>query len=45
MSAFVGDTLFALGCGRLFEGSKEDMYSSLKKISSFPDDTKLVLCS
>ena len=40
-SAFVGDTLFALGCGRLFEGSKEDMYSSLKKISNFPDDTKL----
>ena len=41
MSAFVGDTLFALGCGRLFEGSKEDMYNSLKKISSFPDETKL----
>ena len=40
-SAFVGDTLFALGCGRLFEGSKEDMYSSLKKISNFPNDTKL----
>ena len=40
-SAFVGDTLFALGCGRLFEGSKDDMYSSLKKISNFPNDTKL----
>jgi hydroxyacylglutathione hydrolase len=37
--AFVGDTLFALGCGRLFEGSPEDMWSSLKKLLDMPDDT------
>ena len=40
-SAFVGDTLFAMGCGRLFEGSPEQMWNSLQKIMSWPDDTKL----
>ncbi len=35
---FVGDTLFALGCGRLFEGSAEQMFASLAKIKSLPDD-------
>jgi hydroxyacylglutathione hydrolase len=39
--AFVGDTLFALGCGRLFEGSPEQMWNSLQKILQWPDDTKL----
>lgn len=39
--AFVGDTLFAMGCGRLFEGTPEQMWSSLQKIMQWPDDTKL----
>jgi hydroxyacylglutathione hydrolase len=39
--AFVGDTLFALGCGRLFEGSPEQMWSSLQKILGWPDDTRI----
>jgi hydroxyacylglutathione hydrolase len=37
--AFVGDTLFALGCGRLFEGTAEQMWASLSKLASLPDDT------
>lgn len=37
--AFVGDTLFAMGCGRLFEGSPEQMWHSLKKIRALPKDT------
>ena len=37
--AFVGDTLFALGCGRLFEGTAEQMWSSLAKLTALPDDT------
>ncbi len=40
-AAFVGDTLFALGCGRLFEGSPGQMWSSLQKILRWPDDTRL----
>lgn len=39
--AFVGDTLFAMGCGRLFEGSPEQMYHSLQRIARLPDDTRL----
>ncbi len=39
--AFVGDTLFAMGCGRLFEGSPEQMYHSLSRLAGLPDDTKL----
>lgn len=39
--AFVGDTLFAMGCGRLFEGTPEQMWESLQKISQWPDDTKI----
>ena len=38
-TAFVGDTIFALGCGRLFEGSPEQMWTSLQKLASLPDDT------
>lgn len=38
---FCGDTLFAGGCGRLFEGTPEQMYTSLQKIAAFPDHTKL----
>jgi hydroxyacylglutathione hydrolase len=36
---FVGDTLFALGCGRLFEGTPQQMWTSLGKLMSLPDDT------
>ena len=37
--AFVGDTLFALGCGRLFEGTAEQMWGSLSRLAALPDDT------
>lgn len=40
-AAFVGDTIFTLGCGRLFEGTAEDMHSSLSKIMALPDTTAL----
>jgi hydroxyacylglutathione hydrolase len=40
---FAGDTLFALGCGRLFEGSPEDMWHSLTVLRGLPDDT-MVYC-
>ena len=39
--AFTGDTLFSLGCGKLFEGTYEDMFNSLKKIKSLPKETKI----
>ena len=39
--AFVGDTLFAMGCGRLFEGTPAQMYASLKRLASLPEDTRL----
>lgn len=39
--AFVGDTLFALGCGRLFEGTAEDMWASLQKLQALPDRTRI----
>lgn len=38
---FSGDTLFILGCGRLFEGSPADMWASLSKLKSLPKDTKV----
>lgn len=41
--AFTGDTLFALGCGRLFEAKAPVMYESLKKLAALPLDT-LVYC-
>jgi hydroxyacylglutathione hydrolase len=37
--AFVGDTMFALGCGRLFEGTPAVMWPSLEKLLALPDDT------
>ena len=37
--AFVGDTLFALGCGRLFEGDAEQMWASLSRLASLPEQT------
>jgi hydroxyacylglutathione hydrolase len=36
--AFVGDTLFALGCGRLFEGTAQQMWASLQKLAALPED-------
>lgn len=38
---FCGDTLFAGGCGRLFEGSPAQMHSSLAKLSRLPDNTRV----
>jgi hydroxyacylglutathione hydrolase len=38
---FTGDTLFSLGCGRIFEGTYSQMYESLKKIKELPKDTKI----
>lgn len=37
--AFVGDTLFALGCGRLFEGTAQQMWASLQRLAALPEDT------
>lgn len=42
--AFVGDALFALGCGRLFEGTPEQMWASLKALAALPGDTR-VFCA
>ena len=39
--AFTGDTLFSLGCGRIFEGTYEQMYNSLNKLKKLPSDTKI----
>ena len=36
---FVGDTLFAMGCGRLFEGSAGQMYANLKRLAALPPET------
>lgn len=38
---FCGDTLFSLGCGRLFEGTAADMWASLAKLRALPDDTQV----
>ena len=38
---FTGDTLFSLGCGRVFEGTHEEMFNSLNKIKKLPPDTKI----
>jgi hydroxyacylglutathione hydrolase len=40
-SAFTGDTLFAMGCGRLFEGDPATMWASLSKLMTLPDATKV----
>jgi hydroxyacylglutathione hydrolase len=42
--AFVGDVLFNLGCGRLFEGTPEQMHASLQTLGSWPDET-VVWCA
>ena len=38
---FVGDTMFAMGCGRLFEGTAEQMYSNLQRIAALPSDVQI----
>lgn len=38
---FCGDTLFSAGCGRLFEGTPEQMHRSLTKLATLPDDTQV----
>ena len=40
---FCGDTLFACGCGRVFEGTPQQLYESLEKLMALPDET-LVYC-
>ncbi len=42
--AFVGDTLFAMGCGRLFEGTAAQMFENMRKLEALPDDT-VVYCA
>ena len=37
--AFVGDVLFNLGCGRLFEGTPDQMHASLQRLAAWPDET------
>jgi hydroxyacylglutathione hydrolase len=38
---FVGDTLFAMGCGRLFEGTAEQMHANLQRLAALPPDTQV----
>ncbi len=38
---FVGDTLFAMGCGRLFEGSAEQMFANMRRFATLPDEVKV----
>jgi hydroxyacylglutathione hydrolase len=40
-SIFVGDTLFAMGCGRLFEGTAEQMFANMQALSALPDHTQV----
>jgi hydroxyacylglutathione hydrolase len=40
-AVFTGDTLFAMGCGRLFEGTPAMMHTSLAKLAALPDDTQV----
>ncbi len=40
-AAFVGDTLFAMGCGRLFEGTAEQMYANMRKLEALPGETRV----
>jgi hydroxyacylglutathione hydrolase len=40
-AAFVGDTLFAMGCGRLFEGTAAQMFDNMRKLEALGDDTAI----
>jgi hydroxyacylglutathione hydrolase len=39
--AFVGDTMFAMGCGRLFEGTAAQMYANLQRLAALPPETQI----
>ncbi|MBW0144105.1 hydroxyacylglutathione hydrolase [Sphingomicrobium sp. B8] len=39
--AFVGDTIFAMGCGKLFEGTPEQMHGALQRLAGLPAETQL----
>ena len=39
-TVFVGDTLFAMGCGRLFEGTAEQMYDNMQRLAALPPETR-----
>jgi len=39
--AFVGDTLFAMGCGRLFEGTAAQMFANMARLAALPDETRV----
>tara|TARA_Y100001001_G_scaffold105567_1_gene103276 strand:+ start:374 stop:1141 length:768 start_codon:yes stop_codon:yes gene_type:complete len=41
MAVFTGDTLFSLGCGRLFEGTAQQMWRALKRLRALPDNTQI----
>ncbi|BAK64905.1 hydroxyacylglutathione hydrolase [Sphingobium sp. SYK-6] len=38
---FVGDTMFAMGCGRLFEGTAEQMFDNMRRLEALPDETRV----
>jgi hydroxyacylglutathione hydrolase len=38
---FIGDTLFAMGCGRLFEGTAEQMFANMKRLKALPPETRV----
>ena len=38
---FIGDTLFAMGCGRLFEGTAEQMFANMQRLAQFPPETAI----
>lgn len=40
-AVFTGDTLFAMGCGRLFEGTPADMFKAMRKLEALPPDTRV----
>lgn len=40
-AAFVGDTLFAMGCGRLFEGTPEQMFANMRRLAALPGETRV----
>lgn len=40
-AVFVGDTLFAMGCGRLFEGTAEQMFGNMRRLAALPGDTRV----
>lgn len=40
-AVFVGDTLFAMGCGRLFEGTAAQMFANMQRLAALPEDTRV----